>query len=506
MRLIHRSLPGLLVLLAAATMSFRLADKSLWNDEAFSFFVARNGPAGAVHFIAQDTQPPIYYLALSLWLRLGRGVLALRALSVVAMALAVLPLYGAARRLFDARTAALAGVLFAITPLVVGWAQKARPYALQTFFLSIAFWGFIEVYFAEAAMQEWIGAGLLRAFRTRRIAAARTDLGWLACALGGGLAMLTQQPAGFFLLGCNCAVLLAAAPRLWANRRWLINWTLSQLALIGVWLLWLPWFLHQVETNLTPARIAARHTNFLITGAAVLANLTGVFGIGSLWRAAPAFLAVQLACAALGALLLIRARRAIPVLVPLLVPVLVCVPGFLLVHPIFGYVIGEFVFTWLPYSILLAYTIVHLRPRLAGAALLGVILIGDAWGLRNYYATPDPPTAAVAAVVARGMQPGDGVILADNTAMRWALAYYLGPQRRRQLVGLDVSAEWDFDRLVRTPQAALRQSRDWVVLPGREPSAVDLDVLERRMSLISRHRIGKATVLLLGPKGQAARP
>jgi len=203
-------------------------------------------------------------------------------------------------------------VLFAISPLVVGWAQKARPYALQTFFLSIAFWGFIEVYCARTAQQEWIGAGVLRAFRTRRIAPARTDLGWLACALGGGLAMLTQQPAGFFLLGCNCAVLLVAAPRLWANRRGLINWTLSQLALIGIWLLWLPWFLHQVATNLTPARTAARHTNFLITGAAVLGNLTGVFGIGGLWRAEPAFLAVQLACAALGTLLLIRARRATP--------------------------------------------------------------------------------------------------------------------------------------------------------------------------------------------------
>ena len=448
---------------------------------------------------------PCYYLALSFWLRLGHGVLALRALSVAAMALAVLPLYSAARRLFDARIATVAGLLFATTPLVVGWAQKARPYALQTFLLSIAFWGFIEVYCAEAALQEWIGAGVLRAFRTRRIAAARTDLGWLACALGGGLAMLTQQPAGFFLLGCNCAVLLLAAPRLWANRRWLINWTLSQLALIGVWLLWLPWFLQQVETNLTPARIAARHTNFLITGAAVMGNLKAVFGIGGLWRAEPAFLAVQVACAALGVVLLIRARRAIPVLVPLLIPVVVCVLGFLLVHPIFGYVIGDFIFTWLPYSILLAYAIVRMRPRWIGAALLGVILIGDAWGLRNYYLTPNPPINQVAAIIRRQMQPGDGVILAENTAMRWGLAYYLGP-RRRQLAGLDVTTEWDFDRLLRTPAAALRQARDWVVLPGHEPAAVDLRLLAPRMRLVSRDRIGEATVLLYATNGETVRP
>ena len=506
MRLSRRLAPPLLVLLAVGVMSFRLADKSLWNDEAFSFFVARGGPAAAVRFIAQDTQPPVYYLALSLWLRLGHGVLALHALSALAMAVAVLPLYGAVRRLFDARVATVAGLAFALTPLTVSWAQKARPYALQTLFLSMTYWGFVEVYCAAAARQEWIGQGALRALRIRRIGAARTDLAWLACGLGGGLAMLTQQPAGFFLLGLNVAVLLGALPRLRVNWRWLINWTLSQFVLIGVWLLWLPWFLVQVRTNLTPAQIAARHTNFLIDGTGVMGALETVFGIGSLWRAEPAFLAVQVGAAVLGTILVIRVRRAIPVLVPLLVPVVTCVLGFLFVYPIFGYVIGEFAFLWLPYSALLAYAIVHLRPRLAGAALLGMLLLGDIWGLRNYYETPNQPTARVAAVIRQQMQPGDGVILSDNAAMRWTLAYYLGPARQRHLVGLDVSAEWDFDRLLRTPTQALRQRRDWVVLPGQQPSAIDLDLLQPYMRLVSRTRIGQATVLLYEAIGETARP
>ncbi len=511
MSLNRRLVPALLVLLAAGVMSFGLADKSLWNDEAFSFFVSRGGPVAAVRFIAQDAQPPLYYMVLSLWLRLGHGIAVLRALSVLAMALAVLPLYGAARRLFDARTAAVAGLLFALTPLVVGWAQKARPYAVQTLFLSIAFWGFVEVWCAREAHEEWIGRGVVRALRIRRIGTARTDLGWLACALGGGLAMLTQQPAGFFLLGCNCAVLFAVLPRPWQHRRWLLNWTVAQLVLIGVWLLWLPWFLRQIAINLTPEQIAVRHTNFLIDGAGVVGNLEGVFGIASLWRAEPVALAVQLGAALLSAVLLVRgpgsraihahretplhARRTIPVLVPLLVPVVVCVLGFLLVYPVFGYVIGEFVFLWLPYSVLLAYAIVHLRPCLAGAALLGVLLVGDVWGLRNYYESPNQPTAQVAAVIRAGMQPQDGVILSDDAAMRWVLAYYLG-RTRRQLVGLDVAAEWDFDRLIRTPAAAFRQRRDWMVLPGGRPPAVARDLLERRMRHVARTQIGAATVLL----------
>jgi mannosyltransferase len=502
-----RYLPlGLLFLLAAAVMFFRLADKSLWNDEAFSFFVARRGPAAAVRFIAQDTQPPVYYLALSVWLGLGHGVLPLRALSALAAALTVLPLYAAARRLFGARTAAVAGLLFALTPLVANWGQKARPYALQTLFLAVAYWGFVEVYCASAARDAWIGQGLARALRTRRIGAARTDLAWLACGLGGALAMLTQQPAGFFLLGLNVAVLLDALPRLWANRRWLINWTVSQLVLIGVWLLWLPWFLVQIRINLTPAQIAARHTNFLIDGWGVVSNLEGLFGVGSLWRAETPFLALQIGLGVVGAVLLIRAGRAIPVLVPLLVPLVVCVFGFLLLNPVFGYVIGEFVFNWLPYSILLAYALVHVRPRPAAAAVFGLLLLGDIWGLRNYYEMPDQPTAQVAAVIRRHMRAGDGVILSDNAAMRWTLAYYLGPRRRRQLVGLDVVAEWDFDRLLRTPAAALRQTRDWVVLPGAQPPSVDLALLRQRMRLVLRDRIEGATVLLFEAPGEAKRP
>ncbi len=129
---------------------------------------------------------PCYYLALSLWLRLGHGVLALRALSVAAMALAVLPLYSAARRLFDARIATVAGLLFATTPLVVGWAQKARPYALQTFFCRSRSGDLLRFIAPRRRCRTGSARGALRAFRTRRFAAAPTDLGWLACALAAG--------------------------------------------------------------------------------------------------------------------------------------------------------------------------------------------------------------------------------------------------------------------------------------------------------------------------------
>lgn len=400
----HRAiLPLLLVALAALTMSFHLANKSLWNDEAFSFFVARGGPSAAVRFIAQDTHPPIYYLALSLWLRSGDGVLALRSLSVLALVLAVLPLYGAAQRLFDTSTAAAAGLFFALSPLIVDWAQKARPYAVQTCLLSVAFWGFAEVYCADAARREWIGQGALRAVRTHRLSGFRTDLAWLAVAVGGGFAMLAQQPAGFFLLGLNVAILLGALQRRRSNYRWLINWAVSQLLLVGVWLVWFPWFLRQIMSNLTPDQIAARHSNFLIDRSGLLVNLEGIFGIGSLWHAALPFLALLLSTATIGAVLLVRVRRAVPVLVPILVPICVCTLGFLLIHPVFGYIIADFAFLWIPYTMLIGYAVAHLRPRLLRAGLLGMIVLGEVWGLHNYYLKRKPAARCTASRRGRAM-------------------------------------------------------------------------------------------------------
>jgi mannosyltransferase len=145
MRLLHFR-PGRIqaaILLLAVVLNFAGIDRtSFWNDEGFSFFAALGGPAHTLRFIADDTQPPLYYLTLGLWLSLGTSVLAVRALSATAMTLALLPLYGAAKRLFGERVALMASFLFAIAPLGLTWAQKARPYPLQVLLVACAFWGF----------------------------------------------------------------------------------------------------------------------------------------------------------------------------------------------------------------------------------------------------------------------------------------------------------------------------------------------------------------------------
>jgi len=61
MRLTRSDAPIRIMVLVAPAMSFRLGSKGLWNDEAFSFFVAHRGGV-TLRFIAEDTRPPFSYL------------------------------------------------------------------------------------------------------------------------------------------------------------------------------------------------------------------------------------------------------------------------------------------------------------------------------------------------------------------------------------------------------------------------------------------------------------
>jgi uncharacterized membrane protein len=439
---------GCLAGLFAVLCAQGLTRQPLWNDEAFSFFVAWRDFSHTLHMMRQDTQPPAYYLALTFWLHLGHGVAVLRGLSVLAMVLCVPLLFDAARRLLGAKVALLAVLLFVLGPDSVAWAQKARPYPLQALFVGVAFWGFVRV---------WVSAG------------PRPWLGWAAYVLGGGLAVLTQYPAIFFLVACNVAMAVRLAGAWRTERRLAGQWVLAQLALFVVWLPWLPDAVPQVLSHLTPGQIAAKHALFLVDRAWLLNTLSGQLAIPYLWRALPPFLALYAAIAVVGVVALARAgRRGLPLLAAVAVPLAVCVLAWALLHPVFGYVIYTFVWLGLPYAMLIAAGIAALRPRWLGAGAAALLLLGNFWGLANYKATPTPPLDRVAALIGADLRPGDGLLLSTTQATRWGLAYYLGPPYAGRLDGLDVADVPAEGWPILTPGQARRTTRLWVVLPDGE--------------------------------------
>lgn len=128
-----------LLLAALALRVYHLEAQSLWSDEGLSLYRARLTlgenlsnvivvPPGVP---TQDTNPPLYFVALSL-LRAaaGESEYVLRFLSVLAGVALVAVLYVTGKRLFSERAGVLAAVLGAFSPFLIWYAQEARMYAL----------------------------------------------------------------------------------------------------------------------------------------------------------------------------------------------------------------------------------------------------------------------------------------------------------------------------------------------------------------------------------------
>ncbi|NLS76996.1 MAG: hypothetical protein GXY76_07030, partial [Chloroflexi bacterium] len=89
------------ILLGAGLRLHGLAAESIWLDEATSILLARMDLPSLIRTTAQDIHPPVYYALLHLWLPLGEGEFAVRALSAFAGILAIPFLFQLGRSLYD---------------------------------------------------------------------------------------------------------------------------------------------------------------------------------------------------------------------------------------------------------------------------------------------------------------------------------------------------------------------------------------------------------------------
>jgi uncharacterized membrane protein len=178
-----------ILLLAAALRVHRLAAYGLWYDEAVTAHVATQGIAELTRWTADDIQPPLYYYVAAAWTGgAGQTEWALRFPSVFFSVLAVALAWALARRFFGSRLAGLAaGLLTALAPLHVYYAQEARMYAQLTFL------------------------GMLTGYALLRAMAAGERRWWLIFVGAATAALYTHYFAAFLLLAyglCVAATLL----------------------------------------------------------------------------------------------------------------------------------------------------------------------------------------------------------------------------------------------------------------------------------------------------------
>src|SRR5437879_4937501 len=116
-----------LLLAAFALRLINLTFQPLWFDEGWSVWFATSDLPAMIEHTAVDIHPPFYYALLHLWIGLtGTSEFPLRMLSVLVGVLTVALLVRLARALLGGRAAWLAGILVAVAPLQIYYAQEIR--------------------------------------------------------------------------------------------------------------------------------------------------------------------------------------------------------------------------------------------------------------------------------------------------------------------------------------------------------------------------------------------
>ena len=463
-----------LLLVAFALRVYRLDAQSLWSDEGLSLYRARltlgenlsNVIVVPPDVPTQDTNPPLYFVALSaLRAVAGESEYALRFVSVMAGVLLVPLLYVMGKRLFSERAGVLAAVLGTFSPFLIWYSQEARMYTLLAA-LSLA-----SVYLLLRAIDF-----PARSEDTRSPKSQHRWLIWIAWALVT-LATLYTHFTAFFLLLFEGLVVLAALVR--SRRR-------EALVLIGLaGVLAVPLVVYAVsraQQGVDPV-FGFRPLDSMV------AEVWGTFVVGRTndlfqpwWVVLPG--ALMFAVGLIGGLL-DKSRRLSTVVVALYlgVPLLAFYAATFL-RPLY---LGPRHLTLLlpPLYLLMAYGLALLwsRWRVVGIAALTVMLIVMGWWLRVQFTDPayvKDDMRSVACTIAAQAKPEDGVVVHDAITS-FVFDYYYrrcGGQAPWKIIptypSLDVNvALRDFEA------EAKRVARLWFVtdphpLNGFDPEALDV--------------------------------
>lgn len=116
---------------------------SFWRDEAFSYLMARLPIQTLLLATAHDSNPPLYYLLLKLWMSIfGTSEVALRSLSLVFFWATLYVVSLILNNVYKLGTKKSTGylLLFMINPLLHYYAFEARMYSMVAFFATLLFY------------------------------------------------------------------------------------------------------------------------------------------------------------------------------------------------------------------------------------------------------------------------------------------------------------------------------------------------------------------------------
>jgi mannosyltransferase len=149
---------------------WRIDRPSFWRDESVTILVARQSPTDIVAYVRNtDAVHGAYYLLMHLITGLGQSELIARLPSALAAALAAAGIAVIGRRLVSTRAGLLAGLIFALLPVVSRYAQEARSYSIVSAVAVLATYLLLRALATTITRVAWFGG----------YAASVGALGWL---------------------------------------------------------------------------------------------------------------------------------------------------------------------------------------------------------------------------------------------------------------------------------------------------------------------------------------
>jgi mannosyltransferase len=444
-----------LLLIVGLAFGLRVWDlwrTSIWFDEAYSLFLARQHlPELLRRLRTEDMHPPLYYVVLGLWIKaFGTSELALRLPSAIMGAVLVGLTYLLARRLVDQRCALTAAALVALSPFQLMASRDARMYP------------FLAVFALGATYALWQALDT----RQRRY--------WVAY-VGAAVAAIYTHHFAFLVLLAHGAYLVVCA------RQALRAWVAAGAAVAVAYLPFVPtlWVQLHHQRQWPIVRPAF--------GLSALADLVGLLsfggellGMGSYHQRSPLPLLWKFAVVLPFLLLVVLGAVSVPararaflvcsLALPVTVAGLVSVKMNIFYDRYFSFVVP-------PYAILLAAGMWGLGrgvPELrrtalaAGAGLLAVVYSLPALGTIYYGPSPYNWRGA-AAYVAERARPDDLIMYIPAFAYLPFDYYFSGPQVRAQLnprellpKGTALHAAW-LARQQELGALAAQHPRMWIV-------------------------------------------
>lgn len=128
-----------LFILALLLRILFLGAESLWLDEGVSLYQSGTTFSHLVTQVKEDIHVPLYPLMLFGWLQIfNDSAVSIRMLSVLFGAFSVTLLYAIGRKLFDEKSAFIASIMLALSPIAIFYSQEARVYSLLVFLVLLS--------------------------------------------------------------------------------------------------------------------------------------------------------------------------------------------------------------------------------------------------------------------------------------------------------------------------------------------------------------------------------